>query len=91
MLSGQSFLSTALVKVTIPSSITAIGNIGYRVFITTYIYKRLKGSEVFKKCSSLSMVTLSDGLIVLGAKMFANTALTVITVSSKIVSLGENK
>ena len=49
-----------------------------------------KGFEVFRKCTFLSMAILDDGLKVLGAKMFANSGLTVVTISSKIVSFGKD-
>ena len=48
------------------------------------------GSYVFQKCSFLSEVIIDNGLKSLGASMFANTGLLVITIPSSVTLMGNN-
>lgn len=88
-------VSTALGSLTIPSTITSIG-------LNIFEYKThgantiLTGFDAFRACSSLSKVSLNNGLTCIGSQMFYMigrngyfpTSLGSVTIPSTVTSIG---
>ena len=59
------------------------------IIIIIIIILLLKGGSVFRECSFLTQIFLTNGLSVLGAGMFAYTGLVKLNIPSTITSVGE--
>lgn len=97
MVDGNSVaVPTPLASVTIPSTLTSIGNLAHSNYFNL-AESILIGSFAFSPCSSLSEVTLVSGLTVIGNSMFRMidgfgdpipSSLGTITIPSTVTSIG---
>ena len=89
---------TAVTSVTIPSTITTIGEL-YDCFSSSYYYYyyyyySYKGQDAFQQCTSLTYISFINVLTVIGQLMFSMagdpSALTSVTIPSTITTIGES-
>ncbi len=88
---------SALISVTIPSSVTSIGsraffNCNSLTSVTIPSSVTSIGDLVFLNCSSLTSVTIPEGLTSIGQGAFVNcSALTSVTIPSSVTSIGDGR
>lgn len=87
------FADEPLTALTIPSSVTAVGNYafsGYKPLTSVNFHDGLEsiGASAFCGCTALTGVTLNDGLTAIGASAFASSGLTALTLPAGVAYLG---
>ncbi|MCL1932109.1 MAG: leucine-rich repeat protein [Treponema sp.] len=95
------FFNTRITSVTIPASVTSIGNGAFYIYsstvdslatVTFAENSQLKtiGTEAFYNCTSLTSVTIPAGVTSIGEKAFALcTSLASITIPAGVTSIGD--
>ena len=92
----DAFLHSHIIKVTIPDSITSIGNsaFSYCVSLTSIIIPDSVtniGYGAFSNCESLASFTIPDSVTSIGGDAFSGCiSLTTVTIPDSVTSIGQN-
>ncbi|MFN5984801.1 MAG: leucine-rich repeat domain-containing protein [Fluviicola sp.] len=87
------FYCTALTSITLPNSVTIIGDNAFKSCLLTSIVipnsVTIIGNEAFRYCSALTSIDISNSLTSIGNYTFDNcTALTSIVIPNSVTSIG---
>ena len=92
---SSAFSGSSLTSVTIPSSVTAIGNYAFYdcsklTDITIPSSVTTIGDYAFKDCKSLTSVTIPSSVTTIGRSAFSGSGLTSVTIPSAVTAIGNN-